>query len=113
VADDQTVTETERSASVTGLGTVLGFSLTFIALWSLGPGKWRLVQALALCIAVPGVVLQLRSLLTVLSLPRISLESHRIVVMRRFVWGVALVLMGFAAHVAFDVLVDVFGLNLP
>src|SRR5215471_9901661 len=62
------VTDAQRSGSLTGMGIVLGFSLTFVWSFSTGPGKWTLSWGLvALGILVAGIGSQLAALFTALT----------------------------------------------
>lgn len=106
------LSDTQRNGSITGIGIVLGFSLSFIAQWAFAPGEWRYVSLVVLAIAGTGIVFQLRALFKVLDLPILSVDVHRVVSLR-FVRGVALVLAGYAAHVAVGFSIEKWGLPLP
>ncbi len=68
--------------------------------------------ALTLLVAFPGIALQLVALFRILSVPLITVEEHR-VVLKRFVQGVSLVLLGYLVNVVLGVAVDNQRLNLP
>ena len=95
------ISDTQRSGSITGIGIVLGFSLAFIAQWSLLPGPWQILQFIALLISIFGVVLQLLALIQVLYLAPVSLGTHNRMI-KRFVYGVCSMLLGFWAHLSID-----------
>jgi hypothetical protein len=105
------VADTQRSGSLTGMGILLGFSLTFIGQWSIGPGSWSWYSAAVVLIAGVGIYQQLRALFAVLWLPPLSVEAHKTAV-RRFRIGVTLTLLAFGLHVVLDVLTDKKILNL-
>ena len=110
--DGGVVTETQRNGSITGMGIVLGFSLTFTGQWSLTPGSWRVLPALAMGVACLGIALQLFALFRVLSLPLASLERHR-EALKNFAVGVGFVLAAFVAHVLLDFAIDVLKWRIP
>jgi hypothetical protein len=105
------LTDAQRNGSITGIGIVLGFSLTFTGQWSLGAGAWRWYSAAALGVAVCGIVMQLRALFTMFELPSVTTEVHGRAV-RGFKLGVVLMLVAFGLHVFLDFLAD-HGVPLP
>jgi len=106
------INETERNGSITGIGVVLGFSLIFTGQLTLSSGTWRQFKFLALGISGAGIVFQLLALLAILSLPLISKDIHRRAYIK-FIVGVVVMLIGFAAHVSIDVAVDVLKWPVP
>lgn len=106
------INETERNGSITGIGVVLGFSLIFTGQLTLASGTWRQFKVLALGISGAGIVFQLLALLAILSLPLISKDIHRRAFIK-FIVGVVVMLIGFAAHVFIDVAVDVLKWPVP
>lgn len=100
-----TLTDTQRNGSITGIGIVLGFSLTFCGQWSLGSETWHYWSVLPLGFALPGILLQLRALFRVLSLPMITLDDHKSMG-KLFLWGVMLVLSGYIIGVVVDLGID-------
>jgi len=105
-------TDEQRSGSLTGIGILLGFSLTFTGQWSIGSGKWIWRSAIAVLVAGVGIVIQLSALFAILGLPQLSVEAHQNAV-GRFRFGVILMLVAFALHVMVDVLTDTGILKLP
>jgi len=99
------LTDTQRNGSITGIGILLGFSLTFVAQWSLGSGKWTWYAALVLLVALCGIVMQLQALFAVFALPSVSTKAHGRA-MRGFKLGVVLMLAAFGLHVFLDFLGD-------
>ena len=106
------LTDEQRSGSLTGIGILLGFSLTFTGQWSIGSGKWIWRSAIAVLVAGVGIVIQLSALFAILGLPQLSVEAHQNAV-GRFRFGVILMLVAFALHVMVDVLTDTGILKLP
>lgn len=106
------VTDTQRNGSITGIGIVLGFSLTFTGQWSLGSGKWHVAQAVAMGVALTGIILQISALLGGLDLPPSSVKLHSGTI-RKFKCGVILVLLAFVIHVLADLAIDVLNWNVP
>ncbi|GEM_PF-2803110 len=100
-----TLSDTQRNGSITGIGIVLGFSLTFASRWSLGSEFWRYLSVLPLAVALPGIVLQLIAFFRVFSLPTVTVNSHKSIG-KLFLWGVALILLGYVLGVAGDLGMD-------
>jgi hypothetical protein len=107
ISNDEPITEAQRNGSITGIGIVLGFSLTFSGQWSMGSGKWVPAQAIAIGVYGFGILLQLYALWCVLPLPPALHSQHRQAINTFFV-GVALVLIGLAAHVLIDIILDLY-----
>jgi hypothetical protein len=107
IKNDEPITEAQRNGSITGIGIVLGFSLTFSGQWSLGSGKWMPAQALAIGVYGVGILLQLLALLRVLPLPVVCHSQHKGAI-KTFVIGITFVLIGFAAHILFDIILDLY-----
>jgi hypothetical protein len=105
------VTDTQRNGSITGVGIVLGFSLTFSGQWTFAPGAWRLAQALALCVAVVGIIFQIRALFGLLSLPPVLAADHAKSI-RKFFIGVGFVLAAFFLHILLDFATDMLGWDI-
>jgi hypothetical protein len=99
------VSDTQRNGSIAGIAVVLGFSLNFTATWSQGPEPWSYRAIPIMVVAAVGIVLQLSALLRVLSIPVLTGDQHR-GAGAKFFWGVVLVLLAFAVHVAFDMAHD-------
>lgn len=83
-----------RSALVTAIGILLGFTLTFFEHWNEAPGEWRARHI------PPVVALALGGILMVISLYRALVPHDQNVrqyerTVRLFIAGVALVLIGF------------------
>jgi hypothetical protein len=99
------INESQRAGSITGIGIVLGFSLAFISRFSFGSSPWRLLGAIVALVAGVGIIIQMLALFRALSIPMLSVVAHKSMV-RKFIVGVSLVLLGFFLHVAFDFIAD-------
>lgn len=96
------LTDTQRSGSITGVGIVLGFSLTFLWQFSTAPDPWTLRGVFPLIAILIGIALQMRALFGVLGLPPLSVRRHK-TVLAIFLAGVGFVLTGLAAKLTIDV----------
>jgi hypothetical protein len=105
------LTDTQRNGSITGVGIVLGFSLTFTGQWTFAQGAWRLSQALALCVAVVGIIFQIRALFGLLSIPPVQVEQHQEAVKKFFI-GVGFVMTAFFLHILLDFATDMLGWDI-
>jgi hypothetical protein len=99
------ITDTQRNGSITGIGIVLGFSLTFAGQWSLGSEPWHYFSIIAIIIALPGIIAQLIALLKILSLPMVTVDDHKSLT-KLFFRGMALVLSGYIIGVLVDLGMD-------
>ena len=92
---------TFRNGSVTVVGVIVGFSLTFMTAWASAPAPWSLYDLFGIVPLVVGVVLQLFSLAALLRTD--SLETRRYDrAIRLFLIGLALVAIGVVAVLAVD-----------
>jgi len=90
-----------RNGSVTVVGVVTGFSLTFLTAWAANPVPWQLHDLIGLTPLAVGVVLQLMAL-TALLHPD-SLERRRYDrAINLFVTGLVCVAIGVAIVIAID-----------
>jgi hypothetical protein len=99
------VSDTQRNGSIAGIAVVLGFSLQFTATWSEGSDPWRYRSLIVMAVVTAGVVLQLRALFRVFTLPVLAEEEHRRAGMQ-FFRGVAAVLSGYALHIILNAAAD-------
>src|SRR5215472_2437639 len=95
----QGITDEHRNGSITAIGILLGFSLTFLSSWMHGSEPWDYPAIAILLMLASGIALQLISLRRLLFLPkapglRHSLTDHNRAV-TLFLWGTALVSAGF------------------
>jgi hypothetical protein len=92
---------TFRNGSVTVVGVIVGFSLTFMTAWASAPAPWSLHDLFGIVPLVAGVVLQLFALAALLRTD--SLETRRYErAIRLFLIGLALVAIGVVIVIAVD-----------
>ena len=92
-----------RNGSVTVVGVVTGFSLTFVTTWATNPVPWRLPDLFGIVPLAAGVVLQLVSL-TALLHPDCLERPRYDRAINIFVAGLMFVAVGIAIVIAFDAL---------
>jgi hypothetical protein len=92
-----------RNGSVTVVGVVTGFSLTFVTAWAANPVPWQLHDLFGIVPLSGGVVLQLISL-TALLHPDCLERPRYDRAINIFVVGLVLVAIGIAIMIAFDAL---------
>ena len=100
-----TITDTQRNGSIAAFAIMLGFSLSFTGTWSQGDEPWAYRGLLTLSVVVAGIIMQLRALLRILALPPLTCADHSRTA-ALFIKGVAIVLLGFAVHIAWDAAYD-------
>ncbi len=103
--DTDVITDTQRNGSITGIGIVLGFSLTFASQWSLGSEPWQYLSIIPIIIALLGIIVQLIALFKILSLPMVSVAAHKSIT-KSFFRGMTLVLLGYIIGVLVDLGMD-------
>jgi len=96
------VGEEFRSGSITAVGVVTGFSLTFLTAWSASPIPWKPPDLIALAPLIVGLGLQVWALALLLD-PDSLILSHYRRATRRFLAGVILTVLGVAAALAIDI----------
>jgi hypothetical protein len=99
------ISDQQRNGSISGVAIVLGFSLNFTGTWTQGPSPWSLQTLLVMAFAVPGIVLQLRALFELVSLPVVNLAQHRTIA-ARFRLGIGVVLLAYVINTVFDAVKD-------
>jgi len=104
------ITDEHRNGSITAIGIVLGFSLTFLSSWMHGPEPWDYTGIVILLTLASGIALQIISLRRLLILPqapglRHSLKDHNRAA-TLFFWGTALVSAGFFLWVLISMVHD-------
>jgi hypothetical protein len=100
---EQRIDATFRNGSITAVGIILGFSLSFLSQCASNPIAWSRVDAAAAVPLVLGIVLQavaLADLLSVRSLIASKYERARMV----FLAGLALVAAGIGVAIILDIL---------
>ncbi|TWG50032.1 MULTISPECIES: hypothetical protein [unclassified Aminobacter] len=99
--DDQLVELLFRNGTITVIGIVLSFSLSFVTQWANNPVPWELDDLPALACLFLGIAAQLRSLLVMLghdSLKRRVFDRAS----RTFMIGVLLIAAGVLAAIIAD-----------
>ena len=93
------ITDGHRNGSITAIGIVLGFSLTFLSSWMHGPEPWDYTGIVILLTLASGIALQIISLRRLLILPQAPGLRHSLTDHNRaatlFFSGTALVSAGF------------------
>jgi uncharacterized membrane protein len=92
-----------RNGSVTVVGVIVGFSLTFLTSWASNPLPWHIRDLYGIVPLVAGIVFQLVSLAALLRTDSLEGWRYRRAV-RQFLAGLALVSVGVAIAIAVDVL---------
>ena len=82
---------TFRNGSLTAISVIVGFSLSFLNRWAAEPGAWEIYDLAAVAAIVVGIVLQISSLA--------SLLSVRSLLLGNYARAVRLFLIGLAARV--------------
>lgn len=101
-AAPEQIGETFRNGSITGVGLLAGFSLTFLTAWSASPIPWRPPDVIALLPLILGVGCQLWSLVLLLDPDSLQLKRYRRAV-RFFLAGLIFVGIGVAGALAIDI----------
>jgi hypothetical protein len=92
-----------RHGSVTVVGVLSGFSLTFLTAWAANPVPWSLEDLFGLAPLIAGIVFQLFALALLLDPNCLELPRYRRAI-RHFLTGVILVALGVAIALAVDIL---------
>lgn len=104
------ITDEHRNGSITAIGIVLGFSLTFLSSWMHGPEPWDYTGIVILLTVASGIALQIISLRRLLILPQAPGLRHSLTHHNRaatlFLWGTALVSAGFLLWVLISMVHD-------
>jgi hypothetical protein len=101
--EEERIDATFRNGSITAVGIILGFSLSFLSQWASNPIAWSRVDIAAAVPLVFGIVLQaiaLADLLSVRSLIASQYERARMI----FLAGLALVASGIGIAIMLDIL---------
>jgi hypothetical protein len=87
-----------RSGSITAVSVVVGFSLGFLSRWGGLPGEWAKSDVFAVVAITLGIVLQIISLIDLLSVKSLVLARYERAI-RIFVIGLILVALGVVAAI--------------
>ena len=99
---------TFRNGSMTAVGIILGFSLSFITRWGANPVPWQVVDLIAVVPLLTGIAFQIWAFAVLLKPESIQLEIYTRA-KNHFLLGLAGVLTGTAAAI----LLDIFKLSAP
>ena len=92
-----------RNGSVTVVGVVGAFSLTFLTTWAANPLPWHMRDLFGIVPLVAGIIFQLVSLAAMLRTDSLEVWRYRRAV-RQFLIGLTLVSLGVAIAIAVDVI---------
>lgn len=87
-----------RSGSITAISVMVGFSLGFLSRWGGIPGEWARSDVFAVFAITLGIVLQIKSLIDLLSVKSLILAHYERAI-RIFVIGLILVTLGVTAAI--------------
>lgn len=97
---------TFRNGTMTAIGIVLGFSLSFITAWATHPGPWQQADVLAVVPLLAGILFQIIALARMLQPSSLRPEKYSLAI-KLFLWGLAFTGSG----VSIGILLDVFGIS--
>jgi hypothetical protein len=90
-----------RNGSVTVVGVIVGFSLTFLTAWASNPLPWSLYDLYGIVPLVAGTGLQIISLAALLRTDSLEVERYRRAI-RLFLIGLVIVGVGVAIAIGVD-----------
>ncbi|MGK9168173.1 hypothetical protein KXR53_17820 [Inquilinus limosus] len=100
--DDQArIDPTFRNGSITAVGIIIGFSLSFLSSWATDSTAWNAVDLAAVIPILAGVVLQLKSLADLLSVSSLRLSNYNRA-KAVFLAGLVLAAIGIAIAITLD-----------
>lgn len=100
------IDSTFRNGSLTAVGIILGFSLTFLSRWAANPNAWGRIDSLPLALLAIGIGMQVKAFADLMG--RDSLLVTRYDRAKRiFMVGLVMMALGVAAALANDI----FGLS--
>ncbi|MBQ0824392.1 hypothetical protein HPT29_012260 [Microvirga terrae] len=101
--EPQRVDSTFRNGSITAIGVVVGFSLSFLSRWSALPGDWANSDLVSVALITMGLALQVKALADLLLVSSLQLKRYNRSV-RFFLTGLSLVGLGVVLAVFADLL---------
>jgi hypothetical protein len=99
---------TFRNGSMTAIGIILGFSLSFITRWGANPVPWQVVDLFAVVPLLTGIAFQIWAFATMLKPESIEIEVYTRA-KNHFLLG----LMGVLAGTGIAILLDILKLSTP
>jgi uncharacterized membrane protein YczE len=97
------IESTFRSGSLTAVGIVLGFSLSFLSRWAANPNAWSRFDIIPLVLLATGIGLQLKAFSNLLSRDSLLVTRYDRT-QRLFVIGLIIMTLGIGAALANDIL---------
>ncbi len=97
---------TFRNGTMTAVGIMLGFSLSFIIAWATHSGPWQEADVLAIIPLLSGIYSQTIALAHLLRPNSLEIPRYH-KAMKLFLWGLALTATG----VSIGILLDIFGVS--
>jgi hypothetical protein len=94
---------TFRNGSLTAIGVVVGFSLSFMSRWAASPGEWSGADLFAVTAITLGIAFQIKSLADLLSITSLVLARYNQSV-RIFMIGLVLVATGVVIAIFADLI---------
>jgi hypothetical protein len=98
-----TIDATFRNGSLTAIGVVVGFSLSFMSRWAVSPGEWSGADLFAVTAITLGIAFQIKSLADLLSITSLVLARYNQSV-RIFMIGLVLVATGVVIAIFADLI---------
>ncbi|PSC02812.1 hypothetical protein SLNSH_22070 [Alsobacter soli] len=90
---EERIDSTFRNGSLTAIGVVVGFSLSFLSRWAGLPGEWTRVDLVAVAVILLGIALQIMSLSVMLGIRSLLVRRYKLAV-RLFLTGLSAVCLG-------------------
>jgi hypothetical protein len=97
-----TIDATFRNGSLTAIGVVAGFSLSFLSRWAATPGEWSIADLFAVAAITLGIAFQIKALANLLSVTSLILTRYNRAV-RIFMVGLILVAVGVVLAIFADI----------
>lgn len=94
---------TFRNGSMTAVGIILGFSLSFITRWGANPVPWQWIDLFAVVPLLTGIAFQIWAFAVLLKPESTQLAVYTSA-KNHFLWGLAGVLTGTAVAILLDIL---------
>jgi hypothetical protein len=98
---DRKIDPVFRSGTLTGVGVITGFSLTFLCNWAANPLPWQVLDLIAVLPLSTGIILQVWSLARLLN-PSALYWTRYNSIRIMFLIGLILVVVGVMASLVLD-----------
>ncbi|HEY5794425.1 MAG TPA: hypothetical protein VIU82_05375 [Bosea sp. (in: a-proteobacteria)] len=100
------IESTFRTGSLTAVGIILGFSLSFLSRWAANPNEWSRIDFIPLVLLAAGIGIQLKAFANLMSRDSLLVTRYDRT-QRLFMTGLIVMTLGIAAALANDI----FGLS--